>query len=106
MVLPSVICAIGSIESVTALLMLLKKSQNISTDFMVSFDFVKILHLEPFQAFLMRLDDQRALFALLIILGSIIGGGLLIGLTTLLLGLVYNLMAAVIGGIEVEAELS
>jgi hypothetical protein len=39
---------------------------------------------------------------LLLLLTGVIGGGLLVGLIVLLVGWVYNLLAAVTGGLEVE----
>jgi hypothetical protein len=55
-------------------------------------------------AALTRLDDNSFILALLIILLYLIGGGLLVGATILLLGWVYNLVAALTGGLEVELQ--
>jgi hypothetical protein len=68
----------------------------------VEFDFIQLLNLEATQTLISRLDDQGFVVALLIILISVIGGGLLVALTIMLLGWSYNLLAALTGGLEVE----
>jgi len=70
----------------------------------VPFDFINILGLEATQQLVVTLDNQAMSVALLVVVVSVIGGGALIGGTIWLLGLAYNLVAAVTGGIEVELQ--
>jgi hypothetical protein len=107
--LPSAICAVGSVEIIGLLRGLLAQWQSAQMDLLggiapLEFDFVKLLGLEAAQTLLMQLDDQRVALALLIILVSVIGGGLLAALSILLLGWIYNLLAALTGGLEVELQ--
>ncbi len=106
MILPSIICAIGSLELITVLQILLQKLQNVNMGLFGKADFIKMLNLEVVSATLTQWSDQSSLLVMLIMLGGVVVGGLLIGLISLLLSLVYNLVASVTGGIEVEAELS
>ena len=107
MLLPGLVCAAGSIQIVGALRTLLDKWQATQADLLglgvpVDFDFITLLGLETAQALITRLDDQRYIVALLIILVSVIGGGLLVALIILVVGWVYNFLAALTGGLEVE----
>ena len=68
------------------------------------FNFIALLGLDTVQALVTRLDDQRTLVLLLILVGSIVGGGLIIAGMTLLLGWIYNLLASLTGGLEVELK--
>ncbi|RPJ55508.1 MAG: hypothetical protein EHM12_12070 [Dehalococcoidia bacterium] len=109
MCLPGMICAVGSVEVIAALRALLAQWQTLQMDLLggmapLEFDFVKLLGLETAQALLVQLDDQRVVLALLFILISVIGGGLLVAVTILLLGWVYNVLAALTGGLEVELQ--
>ena len=60
--------------------------------------------LETIQGLVTRLDEQRTLVLLMILIGSIVGGGLIIAGMTLLLGWIYNLLASLTGGLEVELK--
>ncbi len=104
---PGLICAVVSLQVVSALRSLLEEWQTSVVDPLglgipLEFDFIKLLNLEATQALLIRLDEQDLVLATLIILCSVIGGGLLIGLTILVVGWGYNLLAALTGGLEVE----
>jgi hypothetical protein len=73
MFLPGVICAMGSLQIIAALRVLLERWQTSEVDLLgaglpVEFDFIDLLSLEVVQAFITRLDDQRFIVALLIIL--------------------------------------
>jgi hypothetical protein len=68
----------------------------------VEFDFVDLLSLDNLLALLVRLNEQRLAVALLVFLAVVLGGGLLAGLIVLLVGWVYNILAALTGGLEVE----
>lgn len=107
MLLPGLICAIGSIQIVAALSVLLGQWRETELDPLglgtpVEFDFVSLLGLEIVQTAITRFNDQRLVLAALIIFTAMIGGGLVIGLSIWLLGWVYNLVAALTGGLEVE----
>ena len=107
MFVPGVFCAVGSLQVVAALQDLLEKWQTseLNTGLVpVEVDFVKLLGLETALAFLTRLDDQRLALTLLIILISVMGGGLLVAAGILLLGGIYNVLAALTGGLEVELQ--
>lgn len=110
MFLPGLICA-GLTAEVIALLRqfltTLQTSSNEDFGFQVmELDVVQLLGLEVVQQLIIQLDDQSLLLALFIILSSMMGGGLLIGLTVMLTGWLYNLLAAITGGVEVEALVS
>jgi hypothetical protein len=107
MFVPGVFCVVGSLKIVAVLQDLLEKWQTSTLDMglvPLELDFIKLLSLESTLAFLTRLDDQRLLLTLLIILVSVMGGGLLAALTILLLGGIYNVLAALTGGLEVELQ--
>jgi hypothetical protein len=103
--LPGLLCSVVSVQLVSALRALLENWQTAALELgliPVEFDFVTLLGLETVLAALTRLDDNGFLVALLIMLLYLIGGGLLAGLTILLLGWAYNLVAALTGGLEIE----
>jgi hypothetical protein len=107
MILPGLICAIANWQIIAALRLLLDTWESSAVDLLgaglpVEFDFIDLLGLEAIQAIIVSLDEQRFIVALLIILSSTIGGGFLIGLTILLLGWIYNVLAMLTGGLEVE----
>jgi fatty acid desaturase len=68
----------------------------------VELNFIALLGLLDVQTLLTNLDDQRLAVALLIILINVIGGGLLVAVTIMLIGWSYNLLAMLTGGLEVE----
>jgi hypothetical protein len=105
--IPALVCSVGSLRIVAVLRNLLEKWQTseLNTGLIpVEVDFVKLLGLEMMLAFLTRLDDQRLVLTLLIVLVSVIGGGLLVAAGILLLGGIYNVLAALTGGLEVELQ--
>lgn len=105
MLAPAALCAAVSVQVIAGLRFLLAQWQGSELDMLgvpVEFDFVTLLGLETTQTLLARLDDQRGVVMLLIILLGMVGGGLFIALTTLLVGWGYNLLAALTGGLEVE----
>ncbi len=107
MLLPSLICALLNIRLVTALHILLDNWQGSEIEILgtaVPFDFINLLGLQTAQSLFTRLDDQKFIMALLIILSGVIGGGLLIGFLILLLGWIYNALARLTGGIIVELK--
>jgi len=103
--LPGLLCSIAGVQVVGALRALLENWQKAALDLgliPVEFDFVTLLGLETALAALTTLDNNTFLLVLLIVLLYLIVGGLLVGITILLLGWVYNLVAALTGGLEVE----
>lgn len=107
MLLPGVICALVGTQIIAALRTFLNETQTAELDLLglgtpLEFDFIQLLNLETVQIFITSLDDQSFIVALLIILISVLGGGLLVALTIILLGWSYNLLAALTGGLEVE----
>lgn len=107
MLLPGLLCALTGTQVVALLRTFLAKTQTAELDPLglgvpVQLDFIHLLNLEAAQALITRLDDQRWVVALLIVLLMILGGGLLVGLTIMLVGWGYNLLAALTGGLEVE----
>ena len=107
MVLPGLVCAIGSPQVIAGLRTFLENAQESELDLLgvgvpVEFDFITLLGLETAQALIVRLDDQPFILGLLIFLVSVIGGGLLIALITLFLGWAYNILAMLTGGLDVE----
>ncbi len=108
MILPGFICAWGSTQLVSfsrGWLDTLGASGSklaLGPLEIAGFSWLDMFGLAAVQQLLINLDDQRGLVTLLVILSTIIGGGLLVGLIVLLVGWVYNLLAAVTGGLEVE----
>ena len=107
MVIPGLICAVAGVQLVSLLRILLDQWQATQADLLglgvpVEFDFITLLGLETVQTAITRLDDRSFLLALLIILVSVIAGGLVVALIILLLGWAYNLLAALTGGLELE----
>ena len=105
MVIPGVICGIVSMQLVSFMRAFLDEWQTSELQLLglgVQFDFIEILGLEATQNLLIQLDEQGVVLALLIVLSSIIGGGLFIALMIMLVGWGYNLLAALTGGLEVE----
>ena len=105
--LPGLLCSIASVQVVGALRVLLEDWQKAALDLgliPVEFDFVALLGLETALATLTTLDNNSFLLVLLVVLLYLIAGGLLVGVTVLLVGWVYNLVAALTGGLEVELQ--
>lgn len=107
MFLPGLICAYVAVQLVAILRVFLDEWQTSATDPLglgvpLEFDFIAILGLESIQTLLIRLDEQSFVLAVLIVLSSVFGGGLLIALIVMLVGWGYNLLAALTGGLEVE----
>ena len=103
--LPGLLCSMVSAQVVGALRALLENWQKAGLDLgliPIELDFVRLLGLETSLATLTTLDDNSFLLVLLVVLLYLIAGGLLVGITVLLLGWVYNLVAALTGGLEVE----
>jgi hypothetical protein len=110
MVCPSLLCALGSTQTISALKTLLEQWRASEVDVTglgipVEFDFITLLGLETAQALLVRLDEQRLAVVLMLFLGGVISGGLFIAGTVLLLGWIYNLVAALSGGLELELRI-
>jgi hypothetical protein len=109
MALPGLVCAVGATQLIGILRQLLETWQSSEVDPLglgmpAEFNFIALLGLEAAQALVIRLDDQRALVWLLIFAGSIVGGGIFIAGMLLLLGWIYNLLANLTGGVEVELK--
>jgi hypothetical protein len=107
MVLPGLICAAASWQLLVVLRGLLDTWQAVQVDILdigapVEFDFVNLLSLENLLVLVTRLDDQRLVVALLVLVASVLVGGLLVALVILLVGWVYNLLAMMSGGLELE----
>ena len=107
MLLPGLICAIAGVQLVAILRALLDNWQAVQTELLgldvpVEFDLITLLGLETAQILITRLDNQPAVLGLLIILISMIGGGLVVAIIILLVGWGYNLLALVSGGLELE----
>jgi hypothetical protein len=107
MLIPGLLCAVAGVQIVSLLRLLLDQWQAAQADLLglgvpVEFDFITLLGLETVQTAIARLDDQSLLLALLIILVSVIAGGLVVALMILLVGWGYNLLAALTGGLELE----
>ena len=103
--LPGLLCSMASVQVVDALRALLENWQKAGLDLgliPVELDFVRLLGLKTALATLTTLDNNSFLLVLLVVLLYLIAGGLLVGITVLLLGWVYNLVAALTGGLEVE----
>ncbi len=107
LVLPGLLCSLGTVQVVGALRALLEGWQKAVVELglvPVEFDFINLLGLEAALSVLIGLDENSWLLALLILLVYLIFGGLLVGFTILLLGWVYNVVAALTGGLEVELQ--
>lgn len=105
MLLPGLLCGLGGVRLISLARTFLDEWQSSPVELLglpVEFDFIELLGLESTQALLIRLDDQRWVVGLLLVLGSVLGGGLLLALIIMLLGWAYNLLAAMTGGLEVE----
>ncbi len=108
MLLPGLICAILSMQMIGILRDFFDRWQATELEllggFGTEFDFIQIMGLEAMQTLLVQLDNQGLALAALIVLGSVLGGGLLIALIIMLVGWGYNLLAAMTGGLEVELK--
>lgn len=107
MLLPGLVCAIGGTQLIAVLRTFLDETQTASVDPLglgvpLEFDFIQLLNLGSAQSMLARLDDQSFIVALLIILIMVLGGGLLVAVSIMLVGWSYNLLARFTGGLEVE----
>jgi hypothetical protein len=106
MILPGIICSGLSISAISTLRVLLDGWRSSETEMLgfqvVQFDFVNLLGLSTIQQIIIQLDDQYLSFGVFIFLATVLGGGGLLGITILMLGWVYNGIATVTGGIEVE----
>ena len=108
MFLPGLICAVVSAQFVSALSVLLEQWRDAEVDIglglPLGLDFVELLGLETIEMLVSRLGEQSTLLAVLVILIFIIVGGLVIGLSILVLGWVYNGLARLTGGLEIELQ--
>lgn len=108
MFLPGLMCAVVSAQIVSTLSVLLKQWHDaeveIGLGLPLGLDFVKLLGLETVEMLLNRLGEQSTLLAILVLLIFVIVGGLVIGLSILVLGWVYNGLARLTGGLEVELQ--
>ena len=109
MIAPGLVCAGGSLAIISGLRQLLEKWQASQLDLLggaapVELDFINLLGLETTLKVLTRLDDQRLVLTMLIILLSVIGGGLAVAVGILALGWIYNVIAAFSGGLKVEVQ--
>jgi hypothetical protein len=107
MVGPGIFCAVAANQLISRLDTFLSDWQASELDVLglgvpVEFDFIQLMGLETLQTIIARLNEQGPAVALLIVLTAVIGGGLLIALTILLLAWLYNGLAALTGGLEVE----
>lgn len=108
MLLPGVICAVIGMQVVGILRSFFDQWQSTELELLgglgMEFDFIQIMGLEATQSLLVQLDNQGLTLAALIVLGSVLGGGLLIAIIIMLVGWGYNLLAAMTGGLEVELK--
>lgn len=105
MALPGLVCALGGVQFVAILRGMLDGWEKAQVDLMglpVEFDFISLLGLETAQILLTRLDEQSLLLFLLLVVFNIVVGGGAVALILLLIGWVYNLAAALTGGLEIE----
>ena len=105
MLLPGLLCGLGGVQLISLGRSFLDEWQSSPVELLglpVEFDFIELLGLEATQTLLTRLDDQRLVVTMMIVLGCVLAGGLLIALTIMLVGWAYNLLAALTGGLEVE----
>ncbi len=72
---------------------------------LVDVDFLNLLKLSDFLRELRVLDEQGWLLALALALGMAVVGGLLLGLLAIFGAAVYNILAAISGGLVVGADL-
>src|SRR5262245_29137635 len=94
MALPGLVCAVGATQLIASLHQLLETWQSSELDILglgvpTEFNFIALLGLETAQGLVTRLDEQRSLVLLLILVGSVVGGGLIIAGLMLLLGWIY-----------------
>jgi hypothetical protein len=108
MFLPGLICAVVSAQLVSVLSVLLEQWRDAEVDIglglPLGLDFVELLGLETVEMLVNRLGEQSTLLAVLVILIFVIVGGLVIGLSILVLGWIYNGVARLTGGLEVELQ--
>jgi hypothetical protein len=108
MFLPGLICGVVSAQLVSVLSVLLEQWREAEVDIglglPLGLDFVELLGLETVEMLLNRLGDQSTLLAVLVILIFVIVGGLVIGLLILVLGWIYNGLARLTGGLEIELQ--
>lgn len=107
MTIPGFLLAVLTWQLLAILATLLDAWQAVQVDLLgigapVEFDFVDLLSLDNLLALLIQFNEQRLAVALLVFLAVVLGGGLLAGLIILLVGWVYNILAALTGGLEVE----
>lgn len=104
-ILPAVVCGFGSLSLAAAMRRLLESWQRGGISILgqeIRIDLVDILRLEPLLHVLQRFDDLSiATLLLLILVGSLLGG-LLLAILLWLLGLAYNVLAALTGGLSLD----
>lgn len=106
LVMPAMICSFLSTQIISALRSRLatREADRPELPLGLEFDWLDLLGLDTFQQIIIRLDDQSIQVALFILIATILGGGLLIGFTTLLMGAAYNVLARITGGVALDLE--
>jgi hypothetical protein len=105
--LPGTLCGWTTLRLVTLLRSWLESWREVeigAIGLTTTIDFVDLMGLAPFLASLKVIEGEWWAIFLTIVVLSLLVGGLLVGLTVLLLGWVYNLLALVTGGLEVELQ--
>jgi len=106
--LPSLLCGIASVVFATLVQRWLESWQNFSITILgrevTNIDFLQLLELEGVLDVLRVITGASGLALVLAILGLALAIGLLLALITMLVGLSYNAVAAVTGGVVVEMD--
>jgi hypothetical protein len=105
--LPGMLCGVASAQGVEALRRWLESWQMIRINLLVEtleFDLMELLHLKQILTQVQALDQQRVWLALALAMGSMLLVGLFAALITVLAGVIYNGIAGLSGGIQVEIE--
>lgn len=106
LIMPSILCSVISTQAISIIRTRLDEREAAGPELPLGLelDWLDLLGLDTFQQFIIRLDDQSAQVALFIIIATVLGGGLLIGLTAIIMGAAYNVLASITGGMELELE--
>jgi hypothetical protein len=105
--LPAFMCGATGAGAVSVARRWLEGWQTIRIDLLLDtleFNLVEILRLQEVLTRLQALDQRRMLLGLVLALGLTLGAGLLAAVITGLSGAVYNAIAGMWGGIELEVE--
>lgn len=109
MLLPGLLCGGLTTQAIAAARLILGDWESARLDdnnslLPLELNVIELLGLELVQAFITQLHEQQLIVWLIVLLTFVLGGAILVGGTIVLMGWVYNILAWLTGGLELELQ--